>query len=286
MNKNLPFRGSIFTQMFLALILLWFESTLIAKAQFTYITNNGAVIIMGYTGSGGTVAIPAATNGLPVVGIGYEAFYEQSNISSAIIPGSVTNIGSAAFQADTKLTNITISGGVLSIGETTFAYCSNLTTITIPSSVSFIGAEAFFNCPALKSLYCLGNAPLTSVTGDLPYFIDLPLLFGYTGNTTIYYLPYTTGWSTAFPTNSPPLGVLWNAQIVTRSPVFGVHTNQFGFDITGSTNLTIVVEAATNLASPVWVPLETNALGVTPTYFSDHQWTKYSGRYYRLIPIP
>ena len=36
------------------------------QAQFTLTTNGGALTITGYTGSGGTVVIPSATNGLPV----------------------------------------------------------------------------------------------------------------------------------------------------------------------------------------------------------------------------
>ena len=47
---------------------------MLAQAQFTYTTNNGALTITGYTGSGGAVVIPAATNGYPVTSIGVDAF--------------------------------------------------------------------------------------------------------------------------------------------------------------------------------------------------------------------
>jgi hypothetical protein len=43
-----------------------------------------------------------------------------------------------------------------------------------------------------------------------------------------------------------------------------------------------VVEACTNLANPVWVPVSTNTLSSGTNYFSDPQWTNYLGRYYRL----
>src|SRR5580658_7490725 len=39
-------------------------------ADFTYFTNNGAIDIIKYTGSGGAVTVPAAINGLPVANIG------------------------------------------------------------------------------------------------------------------------------------------------------------------------------------------------------------------------
>jgi hypothetical protein len=67
----------------------------------------------------------------------------------------------------------------------------------------------------------------------------------------------------------------------------GIINNQFGFTITGSSNLVIVVEACTNLSNPDWQPVSTNTLdtfiGTNGTsYFSDPQWTNYPGRFYRL----
>jgi hypothetical protein len=61
-----------------------------------------------------------------------------------------------------------------------------------------------------------------------------------------------------------------------------VETNQFGFTISWATNLSVVVEASTNLANPVWLPLATNTLTGGSAYFIDPQWTNYPGRFYRL----
>jgi len=61
-----------------------------------------------------------------------------------------------------------------------------------------------------------------------------------------------------------------------------MQNNQFGFNIAGSSNLVIVVEASTNLSDPVWQPIQTNTLTGGSVYFSDPQWTNYPGRYYRL----
>jgi hypothetical protein len=81
--------------------------------------------------------------------------------------------------------------------------------------------------------------------------------------------------------------VLWNPQAQTSDGNFGVRTNHFGFNITGSSNLVIVVEACTNLSNPVWSPVATNTLntfiGTNGTsYFSDPRWTNYSRRFYRF----
>jgi len=62
----------------------------------------------------------------------------------------------------------------------------------------------------------------------------------------------------------------------------GGRTNQFGFNVTGTANITIVLEACTNLASPVWVPLLNGMLTNGSFYFSDPDWANYSGRFYRF----
>ena len=63
---------------------------------------------------------------------------------------------------------------------------------------------------------------------------------------------------------------------------FGVRTNRFGFNMSGSSNQLIVVQAATNLSNSVWTPVSTNTLTDGSSYFSDANWTNYPTRYYRL----
>jgi hypothetical protein len=92
-------------------------------------------------------------------------------------------------------------------------------------------------------------------------------------------LPGTTGWGSTFggrPT------VLWSPQVQTSGASFGVRTNRFGFTITGTSNLVIVVEACTNLVNPTWSPVATNTLTGGSSYFSDPRWTNNPARFYRL----
>jgi hypothetical protein len=264
-----------------------------AQAQFTFATNNGAITISRYTGSGGAVLIPGTANGLPVTSIGTNAFYFCTNLTSIVIPNSVTSIGTAAFYYCTSLTNVTIGNGVTSIGTATFDDCTsltsiticngvasigtsafwdcfNLTSVTIPGSVTSIGSSSFHYCTNLASIYFTGNAPTPANDSSV---------FPGDNNGTVYYLPGTTGWGTVFdgrPTR------LWNPQVQTKSATFGVRTNQFGFNITGTSGLVIVVEACTNLVNPVWQPVSTNTLAGGSSYFDDPQWMNYHGRFYRL----
>jgi hypothetical protein len=94
---------------------------------------------------------------------------------------------------------------------------------------------------------------------------------------TVYYMPGATGWG-PFLADRP--AVLWNPQVQPRS--FGIRSNQFGFIIAGTSGLAVVVEACTNPASPVWLPVGTNILANGSAFFSDPQWTNYPRRFYRL----
>ncbi len=65
------------------------------------------------------IEIPAVFKEKPVVGIGENAFFYCTNITSVIIPK-----------------------GVVSIGQGAFEWCSNLSDVIIPDSVTSIGNNA------------------------------------------------------------------------------------------------------------------------------------------------
>jgi hypothetical protein len=78
-----------------------------------------------------------------VTSIGWDAFWECTDLTSVTIPNSVTTIGDAAFFDCTGLTSVTIPNSVTTIGDEAFYYCDGLTSVTIPNSVTTIGKKAF-----------------------------------------------------------------------------------------------------------------------------------------------
>jgi hypothetical protein len=162
----------------------------------------------------------------------------------------------------------TIPGGVTQIPSYAFQACPYLTALTVPNSVVTIGSLAFNVDPSLTAVYFQGNAPTVAS-------------FGFEIQTTVivYYLPGTSGWGSS-------LGGLWTAlwplQIRTDDGNFGVRSNQFGFNIICSTGVVVAVDACTNPANPLWIPVQTNTVSGGFSYFSDPQWTNYPTRLYRL----
>jgi hypothetical protein len=194
---------------------------------------------------------------------------------SYTISNSVTKIEEFAFADCYSLTNVTIPGSVTSIGEAAFED-DYLTSVTIGSGVTSIGEYAFNYCFRLTSVYFTGNAP--SPTDDSTVFSDPPA--------TVYYLPGTTGWGAMFDGLPTAPWFLPNPLILNNGPGFGVQPGGFGFTISWATNASVVVEACTNLANPVWLPVSTNTLTGGTSYFSDPHWTNYPERFYRVQLSP
>jgi hypothetical protein len=308
----------------------------VVQAQFTFTTNNGALTITEYTGSGGAVVIPSTTNGYLITSIGGTrsnggAFVNYTSLSNITIPYSVTNImtepfrgctnlttimvdtlnptyssvdgalfnksqtmllecpegkvgsyavlnsvtyiGTFAFDNCTRLTNITIPDSVASTGEFAFESCTHLISVLIGNGITGIGYDAFYNCTGLTSVFFKGDTP---AVGDL-------VAFDGDYDETVYYLPGTMGWGLTFCGAPTALWFLPNPLILNNETSFGVQTNEFGFTISWATNISVVVEACTNLFNPVWQPVQTNTLTGGSSYFSDPQWTNYPSRFYRLI---
>ncbi|HZM06378.1 MAG TPA: leucine-rich repeat domain-containing protein, partial [Candidatus Saccharimonadales bacterium] len=163
-------------------------------------------------------------------------------------------------------------GNGTSIGEYAFGACSNLISVMIPGNVTSIGDNAFYLCSALTSVYFGGNTP--AVGSDAFTWVDegtiQPL-----SNVTFYYLPGTTGWSSTFAGRP---AFLWNPQIQAA----GWWNNQFGFNITGTANIPIVLEVCTNLTSPIWSPLKNITLVNGSFFYSEPVQTNIPDRYYRI----
>lgn len=98
-----------------------------------------------------------------VIGIDQKAFYNQSSITSVVIPSTVTSIGQNAFYQCSSLYSVTIAEGCEVINTKAFYGCSALAKINIPSSVKRIEEQAFANCSNLAEITL--NEGLTYIGG-------------------------------------------------------------------------------------------------------------------------
>ena len=135
-----------------------------------------SAVISDYAGiaTAHSVVVPEKMNDREVSGIGKEAFYYCTAMTSIYLPGtvtfiddyafagctsletivipaSVTRIGKLAFQGCTSLKTIVLKGGALEIiDDFAFDGCSSLEVIVIPEGVKTIGNQVFGSCESLK----------------------------------------------------------------------------------------------------------------------------------------
>ena len=203
--------------------------------------------------------------------IGEDAFAFCTNLTQVTIGNGVTNLAVYAFYNCGRMTDLTLGTGIARIGGFAFGGCGSLTNVTFPRSVTQIGPAAFYNCASLTGAYFTGNAPTVS---DQTFAVD--------PNTTVYYLPGTSGWDSVFagrPTATWTLSGSLEPEFRTRT---GVRTGPFGFDILWTDGKSVVVEASTLIKGDAWIPVSTNVINGGVSSFSDPQSTTRPSRFYRL----
>lgn len=98
-----------------------------------------------------------------VTGIGKDAFYKCTGLTSIEIPSGVTSIGEGAFYYCTGLTSIKIPNSLTSIGQFAFKNCTGLSSIEIPNSVTNIDDQSFYGCTGLSCIVIPSS--VTSIGG-------------------------------------------------------------------------------------------------------------------------
>jgi len=223
------------------------------------VTNvSSAFIGCGYLQS---VALPDS-----VTDVGFQAFYKCPALTNVIFGNHVTSIGQDAFSSCTALSQIVLPGSLTNLVEDTFGGCYALTNIIIPLNVSHLGYGVFYGCNHLAGVYFCGNAPTNNLGTDI---------FTSAMNAVVYYLPGTTGWSNTFAGRPT---ALWNP----RAQAGGMLANCFGFTLTGTASIPIVIEATTNLNGSGWTTMRSCTLTNGAIYFSDPDTTNHPARFYRI----
>ena len=154
----------------------------------------------------GRLTIPETLGGCPVVGIGYEAFQNSSQLSAVTMPDSVRSIGSYAFAWCDELSEIRLSDTVTTIGNYAFEGCP-LRSIVIPATVQDIGSYVFSSCSQMSSVMFAGDAPasvVSSVYGNAP------------GGLTTFVRAGSKGWKSS---GSAELPEMWPTKGTYQRPI-------------------------------------------------------------------
>lgn len=110
------------------------------------------VIIIGHSEDFPKLVIPAEIEGLPVTEIAKNAFTNNVDLYSVVIPDSVTVIGEDAFRNCRSLVSITLPSGLKELPMNCFFGCSVLKTLTLPEGLERIGEFCFEGCTKLGAV--------------------------------------------------------------------------------------------------------------------------------------
>ena len=121
--------------------------------EFNYTVSESGEVksadITGYNGTNTEIVIPdmvvSFCDEVPVESISHDAFSNNNNITSVILPSSILRIDYNAFYGCSQLSNINFEEGLEQIGSESFSGTA-LTEVVIPDSVTRIGSGAFAGC--------------------------------------------------------------------------------------------------------------------------------------------
>ena len=105
-------------------------------------------VLEEYIGAGGDVVIPAS---LGIKEIAARSFYDNSDITSLVIPEGVETIGSKAFCSCENLAEIILPYSLTELSEHEFSGCA-ITELTIPGNCEVVSYGCFSNCAYLTKL--------------------------------------------------------------------------------------------------------------------------------------
>ncbi len=113
------------------------------SSGFSYVEEEGEIVITGYNGTETAVIIPNVIDGKEVTRIEDDAFRDRADIESVVIPDSIQKIGSSAFMN-----------------------CSGITEISLPADVDYMGlGSTEQNVGTASTTYSPGNGSFEGCTG-------------------------------------------------------------------------------------------------------------------------
>jgi len=140
------------------------QEEVFTEGDFRFAINlDNEVTLLGFNSgaSVSNVTIPDNTSKGSVVRIASGAF-ENTTISSVVIPSSIIEIDEAAFKNTFDLSSVTLNEGLTLIGSEAFAN-SGLSNVSIPASVITIGSIAFDNNFNLSNVTFAPSSQLNSI---------------------------------------------------------------------------------------------------------------------------
>nr|MCR5435164.1 leucine-rich repeat domain-containing protein [Bacteroidaceae bacterium] len=112
-----------------------------------------------------------------VTGLESRTFYQNTLLTSIVIPTTVTEMKDYIFNGCSNLTTVSLPNTITSMGGSNFSQCTSLTTVNIPTSLNAIPSSTFYKCSSLadidipESITDIESSAFSNCTGLTSIFI-------------------------------------------------------------------------------------------------------------------
>ena len=120
------------------------------EATGLYYNIDGAVT--GYDGKNADVVIPGRLGSVVIVSVANDAFRDNVDIESVVLPDTVKKIGQNAFRNCEYLAAVRLPKELSTVGSSAFYGCKDLRSVTVPTSVTSCGSDIFAGCTKLTKV--------------------------------------------------------------------------------------------------------------------------------------
>ena len=209
----------------------------------------------------------------------------RNNDGQATVPAAATNVVAIAGGQFHSLA-LKADGTVVAWGNNAAGQLSTPSTAT---NIVAITAGVAFNLALKADGTVIGwnwnNYGQTTIPASV-YSLNLPV--GVSGAVAVntpgtYELTYSCTNAFGYVASTRRTVVVWQAgQNPPSLASLALVGGSISFTLSGDSGQTVMVETCTNLAAPVWVPVQTNTLGGSPVNFSAPVEPQSPSRFYRL----
>ena len=137
--------------------------SIVPSGQTDYVIEGG--VLRRYAGSAVDLTVPGD---LGITAIGPNAFENNAELRTVVLPAGIAEIGDAAFRNCLALKSVALPDSLCGIGISAFEGCASLQSISLPRALARMGDRAFDGCANLTITVC-ENTPAQSLCDSAGY---------------------------------------------------------------------------------------------------------------------
>ena len=144
------------------------------------------------------------------------AFENNTNLTTIVLPDTLTSIGRRAFAECTNLKSVTFPKGLITVGTSSFYKCTSLEQVDLPEDLLYLNEYAFAECTSLKNVIIRASTVL--IGDDEQTIFNNAKISGYKYSGAFYYARFYGRAFTDLSTNETTTETITNQSYLDALP--------------------------------------------------------------------